>query len=287
MSKAGIELLNVSKEFAAVGAAKDSTAENSTAGKAALKNIDLTIGPGEFVGIIGRNGSGKTTLARLINGLILPTTGKVLINGLDTTDNRSLTEIRRQVGMVFQNPDNQIISSIVEEDIAFGPENLGCSAREVKERVDWALKAVGMEEMRQHAPHLLSGGQKQKIAIAAVLAMRPNYLILDEPTSMLDPRGRLELIENLRILNKEHGITIILTSHQMEDFAYAGRLLVLEQGELYLDDTPAKIFYSTEKLAKVGLTPPETVQLINGLRHRGCRIENDLISAEQLVEYFS
>lgn len=275
MVKNSIELINVTKEYSAGHSFK----------KTALKDINLTIRQGEYIGLIGMNGSGKSTLARLINGLIRPTAGKVLVNGLDTADRGSLTEIRRLVGMVFQNPDNQIISSIVEEDVAFGPENLKLPLAEVKERIDWALQAVGLAELRQHAPHLLSGGQKQKVAIASALAMRPAHLILDEPTSMLDLRGRQELINNLKELNEEHGITIILISHHMEDIAHAERLIVLEQGSLCLEGAPWEVFTSKKNLSATGLNPPEIVQLADSLRKRGHAIDERIINMQQMVEY--
>lgn len=270
-----IELIDVSKEYNTGHSGK----------KRALKNINLTIRQGEYVGLIGMNGSGKTTLARLINGLIQPTAGKVYVKGLDTADRSSLNEIRHLVGMVFQNPDNQIISSIVEEDIAFGPENLRLPPSEVKERIDWALQAVGLAELRHHAPYLLSGGQKQKVTIASALAMRPACLVLDEPTSMLDPRGREELIINLKELNEKHGITIILISHNMEDVVDAQRLIVLDDGAVCLEGAPCEVFTSEEYLISTGLKPPEIVQLANGLRKRGHAIDKKIISMQQMVEY--
>jgi len=275
MAKNSIELINVTKEYSTGHSYK----------KCALKDINLTIRQGEYIGLIGMNGSGKSTLARLINGLIQPTSGKVLVNGLDTAARGSLIEIRRLVGMVFQNPDNQIISSIVEEDIAFGPENLKLPPAEVKERIDWALQAVGLTELRHHAPYLLSGGQKQKVAIASALAMRPSHLILDEPTSMLDPRGSQELIKNLKELNEKHGITIILISHHMEDVAHAERLIVLDQGSVCLEGAPWEVFTSEENLADTGLNPPEIVQLANSLRKRGHAIDKEIINMQQMVEY--
>ncbi len=275
MAENSIELINVTKEYSAGHAYK----------KCALKDINLTIRQGEYIGLIGMNGSGKSTLARLINGLIQPTAGKVFVNGLDTADRGSLIEIRRLVGMVFQNPDNQIISSIVEEDIAFGPENLKLSSAEVKERIDWALQAVGLAELRHHAPYLLSGGQKQKVAIASALAMRPAHLILDEPTSMLDPCGRQELIINLKELNEKHGITIILISHHMEDVAQAERLIVLDQGSVSLEGAPWEVFTSIKNLSDTGLNPPEIVHLANSLRKRGYLIDKRIINMQQMVEY--
>lgn len=275
MTKNSIELRNVTKVYSAGHSFK----------KTALKDISLTIRQGEYIGLVGMNGSGKSTFARLINGLIRPTEGKVYVNGLDTADRSSLTEIRRLVGLVFQNPDNQIISSIVEEDIAFGPENLKLPFAEVKERIDWALQAVGLAELRHHAPHLLSGGQKQKVAIASALAMRPACLILDEPTSMLDPQGRQELIKNLKGLNEEHGITIILISHHMEDVAHADRLIVLDQGSVCLEGAPWEVFTSKKNLSDTGLNPPEIVQLADSLRKRGHAIDKRIINMRQMVEY--
>lgn len=275
MGKSGIEFLHVTKEYSINQLLKKTIA---------LKDVNLTIEPGEFVGLLGMNGSGKSTLARLINGLIQPSAGRVSVDGMDTTNRHSLIEIRRRVGMVFQNPDNQIISSIVEEDVAFGPENLKLSPSEVKERIDWALQAVGLEELRHHAPSLLSGGQKQKVAIASALAMRPAYLILDEPTSMLDPEARYDLIKNLIILNQKYSITIILISHHMEDVVHAGRLIVLDQGSVCLEGTPAEVFTSPE-LSHIGLHPPEIVQLTNILRKSGYPIDKNIITAQQLEEY--
>jgi len=275
MAKGSIELINVTKKYFSVHSQQ----------KVALKDINLTIHQGEFVGLVGLNGSGKSTLARLMNGLIQPTEGKVLVNGMNTSDKDLLVEIRRHVGMVFQNPDNQIISSIVEEDISFGPVNLKLSQTEVRDRIDWALKVLGLEELRYHAPHLLSGGQKQKVAIASALAMRPSYLILDEPTSMLDSEGRHELFETLRTLNKNYGMTIILISHHMEDVAGAERLIVLDQGTVYLEGAPWEVFASTEELSKVKLVPPEIFQITRNLRKKGHRIDQTITTLQQMVEY--
>lgn len=273
--KNNIELVNVTKEYSTGHSVR----------KCALKEVTLTIYQGEFVGLLGRNGSGKSTLARLINGLVYPTEGKVLVKGMDTTDRHCLMEIRRQVGMVFQNPDNQIVSSIVEEDVAFGPENLGLSPAEIKERVDWALQAVGLEHLRRHAPHLLSGGQKQAVAIASALAMRPAHLILDEPTSMLDPGARDHLLDSLRTLNEKYGLTVILISHNGEDLVQARRLLVLEEGSVYLEGTPAEVFTARGKLAAIGLKPPDIIQLISNLRVRGYIIDQNIVTLGQLVDY--
>lgn len=268
-----IELVGVTKEF--------KIAETR---KIAVNNISLTIEQGEFIGVVGMNGSGKSTLARLMNGLIQPTAGKVLVNDRNTGDRRRLNEIRSYVGMVFQNPDNQIISSIVEEDIAFGPENLRLSPAEVKERVDWALEAMGLASLRRHAPHLLSGGQKQKVAIASVLAMRPDHLILDEPTSMLDPLGRQELLMHLRMLNERYGLTIVLISHYIEDVAQVDRLLVLDQGSLRLDGVPGELFKETAELVRLGFELPDVVRLANNLRKQGLIFGRNINTVQELVE---
>lgn len=257
---------------------------NSDMERKALNNITLTIEKGDFVGIAGMNGSGKSTLVRMINGLILPTNGEVRINGIRTLDRKNIKHIRNLVGMVFQNPDNQIVNPIVEDDIAFGPINLGLSKQEVKERTDWALKVLNLERIRYHSPHLLSGGQKQKVAIASALAMRPSYLVLDEPTAMLDNDSRNELLSILKFLNSEFGMTIILISHRMEDMAEANRLIVVERGEIYLDDTPWKLFVHPEKLAKLGISPPKIVCLMNKLRERGHNIDNNVMTLNQVEE---
>lgn len=255
---------------------------NDSIEKVALSNITVTIERGDFVGITGTNGSGKSTFARMINGLILPTSGEVKINGISTSNRKNIKKIRSLVGMLFQNPDNQIVSPIVEEDIAFGPINLGLSPQEVKERTDWALQVLGLEEFRYHSPHLLSGGQKQKVAIASALAMRPSYLILDEPTSMLDNVSRSELISTLKFLNSKFGITIVLISHLMEDMVEANRLIVLNKGEIYLDDVPWELFVNPEKLKEVNISPPKIVYLLNKLRERGHKIDNNIVTLDQL-----
>lgn len=251
----------------------------------ALGNITLTIQKGDFVGISGMNGSGKSTLVRMINGLIIPSSGEVKVDGMNISNRNNIKKIRSLVGMVFQNPDNQIINPIVEEDIAFGPMNLGLSLSEIKERTDWVLRVLDLEEFRYHCPSLLSGGQKQKIAIASALAMRPSYLILDEPTSMLDSVSRRELISTLKFLNKELGITIILISHMMEDMVHANRLIILNKGEIYLDDKPWRLFYFPEKLKEAGVSPPKIVYLLNKLRKRGHNIDGYIIESNQLEEF--
>ncbi|MDD3898516.1 MAG: ATP-binding cassette domain-containing protein [Syntrophomonadaceae bacterium] len=269
-----IELLDVTKEY---NYAIDSRI-------CALKNISLTIRQGELIGIVGINGSGKTTLARLLNGLILPTSGRVLVNGMDTTNPCYRKGIRRLVGMVFQNPDNQIINPIVEEEVAFGAQNLNLSPAEVSHRVDWALHVVGLMDLRHHAPHLLSGGQKQRLAVAAALAMRPTYLGLDEPTSMLDQVGRRELIRCLEELSREHRITVILISHCMEEVARADRLIVLHHGAVHLDGPPWEVFSSSD-FTLTGLKPPPIARLTNILLRQGNKIDKKIVALEQMVEF--
>lgn len=268
-----IEMIGVSKRY-----------QSPTGERWALRDINLKITQGEFVGIAGRNGSGKTTLARLLNGLIFPTAGKILVNGMDTADRRYLSQVRSLVGMVFQNPENQIVSPIVEEDIAFGPENLGISREEVSERVEHAIEVMGLEELRHHAPHLLSGGQKQKVAIAAVLAMRPAYLVLDEPTSMLDQQANYELIRQLKRLHQEYGITIILISHHMEDLAFADRVVVIDKGCIRMDGHPTSVFQDIDALESCGLRRPEIIQLAANLRKKGCPLNQGIVNLEQMVE---
>jgi energy-coupling factor transport system ATP-binding protein len=268
-----IELSNVSKEYHI----------DRSVSKKALSNITLDIEQGEYLGVIGQNGSGKTTMARLLNGLILPTTGRVLVGGMDTADSRNLQEIRRQVGMVFQNPDNQIVSSIVEEDVAFGPENLGLAPEAVRERTDWALQALGLEDLRFQAPHLLSGGQKQRVAVASALAMQSRCLVLDEPASMLDQSGRRLLLETLDRLNKEHGLTIVLISHNMEDVVRADRLIVLNEGSIRLTGSPREVF-ADDRLEQFGLEPPDVIRMANHLGLDSQGIESVDVIVRQLVE---
>ncbi|HHY04976.1 MAG TPA: energy-coupling factor transporter ATPase [Thermoanaerobacterales bacterium] len=251
----------------------------------ALKDVNLTIPKGQFIGILGENGSGKTTLARLFNGLILPTKGNVYVDGMDTFDKRFIKKIRSRVGMIFQNPENQIISSIVEEELAFGPQNLNLPIEEIDKRVDKALNIMGLTALRFHATNLLSGGQKQRLAIASILTMKPQYLILDEPTSMLDQSGRYELINYLKKLNKQHNITIVLITHNIKDILSADRLIVLKKGAVVLDSTPWKIFSSPENLEISGLNPPDMVKLVNGLNKRGYKLKDEILTTEQMVEF--
>ena len=234
-----------------------------------LDGLTLSIQPGEFVAVLGHNGSGKSTLAKHFNAILLPTAGKVYVDGMDTADENLLLDIRRRVGMVFQNPDNQIVASVVEEDVAFGPENLGVPPEEIRQRVDAALETVGMTEYARHAPHLLSGGQKQRVAIAGVLAMRPKCIVLDEPTAMLDPVGRKEVLDTVKRLNREQGITVVLITHHMDEAAQADRLIVMHDGHIMADDSPAQVFQNVDGLRSLGLEVPEPVALLYELRQAG------------------
>ena len=247
----------------------------------ALDHVQLAIRAGEFVALVGANGSGKSTLARLLNALLLPTEGEVRVAGMDTRDPRHLWEIRRRVGMVFQNPDNQIVATVVEEDVAFGPENLGLPPEEIARRVEWALKVVGMEEYRHREPHFLSGGQKQRVAIAGVLAMRPEVLVLDEATTMLDPQGRREVLETVQRLREER-ITILLITHDMDEAALAERVVVLSRGRVALDGPPVEVFGRAERLRDLSLDLPEIVSLAHCLRRHGVRFPSLPLTPEAL-----
>lgn len=250
----------------------------------AIKNVNLEVEKGSFVAVIGKNGSGKSTLAKNINALLLPSSGTVYVKGFDTKNDDHLWDIRQAAGMVFQNPDNQLVSSIVEDDVAFGPENLGIAPEEIRQRVDSALKAVNMYEHRKKAPHLLSGGQKQRIAIAGVIAMMPDCIIFDEPTAMLDPKGRAEV---MAIINKLHneGITVILITHFMEEAADADRVIIMDKGEIILDGAPVEIFSEIQKIRELGLDVPVAVDLADKLRKRGISIPKEIIRTEEMVEY--
>ena len=249
-----------------------------------LKNVNLTIARGSLVAILGHNGSGKSTLAKQFNAVCLPSGGKVWVEGMDTMDESVLLEIRRRVGMVFQNPDNQIVANVVEEDVAFAPENLGVPTEEIRRRVDDALAAVGMSEFTRHAPHLLSGGQKQRIAIAGVIAMQPECIVLDEATAMLDPRGRRDVLDTVRRLNREKGITMIMITHHMDEAELADRLIVMNQGAVYLDGAPREIFQKVEELRRIGLTVPETVKLLDTLRRAGWDVPLSAVSVEECAD---
>jgi len=245
-----------------------------------LNGVTLSIEQGSFVAILGHNGSGKSTLAKHMNAVLLPTGGKVYVEGMDTLDEEKLLDIRRTIGMVFQNPDNQIVANVVEEDVAFAPENLGIPPAEIRQRVDEALALVGMSEYSQHAPHKLSGGQKQRIAIAGVIAMNPRCIVLDEPTAMLDPIGREEVLSTIRRLNHDTGATIILITHHMDEAALADRLVVMSKGSIAYDGTPKEIFAEVEGLRSIGLTVPETVGLLWELREAGLDLPLDAISVD-------
>ncbi len=245
-----------------------------------LNGVSLEIEKGSFVAILGHNGSGKSTFAKLLNGIFLPETGAVYIDGMNTADESLLIEIRRRVGMVFQNPDNQIVSNVVEEDVAFAPENLGYPSEEIRRRVDEALKVVGMQEYRLHAPHLLSGGQKQRIAIAGVLAMSPECIVFDEPTAMLDPRGRRDVIEIIRKL-REMGKTVVLITHHMDETIDADRLIVMSDGHVIMDGTPKEVFKNVEAVRLTGLDVPETVDLMYELNKGGFDLDLTALSVDE------
>lgn len=249
----------------------------------ALNKICMSVQKGEFVAIIGHNGSGKSTLAKHINALLLPTSGKILVKDMDTSEEKNLWNIRQSAGMVFQNPDNQIVATIVEEDVAFGPENLGVKPSEIRLRVDDALKTVGMEQYKNHGPHLLSGGQKQRVAIAGVLAMKPECIVLDEPTAMLDPSGRREVIDTIRKLNKQEGITIVLITHFMEEAVEADRVIVMEEGEIVLSGAPREVFMKVEELKGIGLDVPQMTELAYELRKDGFEIAPDTLTIDEMV----
>ena len=249
-----------------------------------LDGVDLNIEAGSFVAILGHNGSGKSTLAKHLNAILLPTGGKVYVDGIDTTKEEELLAIRRTVGMVFQNPDNQIVANVVEEDVAFAPENLGYPSHEIRERVDLALKLVGMSEFATHAPHLLSGGQKQRIAIAGVIAMRPRCLVLDEPTAMLDPVGRKEVMDTIKDLNTRAGVTVVLITHHMDEAAQADRLVVMSKGQIVADGAPRAVFQHVEKLRSIGLTVPEPVRLMWELRQAGVDVPLDVLTDEECAQ---
>ena len=246
-----------------------------------LDGVDLDIQEGTFVAVLGHNGSGKSTLAKHMNAILLPSGGKVYVDGMDTADEARLLDVRRTVGMVFQNPDNQIVANVVEEDVAFAPENLGVPPEEIRRRVDDALKAVGMYEFREHAPHLLSGGQKQRIAIAGVIAMQPRCIVLDEPTAMLDPIGRADVVRTIKQLNRERGVTVVLITHHMDEAAQADRLVVMAKGKVVADGSPKQVFSDVEGLRSVGLTVPYTTQLLWELRQAGYDVPLDALSDEE------
>ena len=249
-------------------------------GKVALDGISLDIEKGSFVAVVGMNGSGKSTLAKCFNGLLAPTEGRVIVSGFDTAEDEHIWDVRSRVGMVFQNPDNQLVSSIVEDDVAFGPENIGLEPTEIRRRVDAALKAVDMYDYREKSTHKLSGGQKQRVAIAGVIAFEPECIVLDEPTAMLDPKGRKEIIDTVLKLNKEKGITVILITHFMEEAELADRVLVMKDGKIIADNIPQKVFSDIETIKSAGLTIPQTTDLLSKLSNNGFNVDKSLISAD-------
>ena len=253
-------------------------------GTQVFENLNLTIESGSFVAILGTNGCGKSTLAKHFNSILLPSGGKVYVDGIDTSDLNRIMAVRRCVGMVFQNPDNQIVANVVEEDVAFGPENLGVAAPEIRRRVDRALKQVGMYEYREHAPHLLSGGQKQRVAIAGIIALEPKCIVLDEPTAMLDPRGRADVMQTVEKLNREKGITVVLITHHMDEAAQAQRVIVLDTGKVAADGTPKQVFAQVEMLHKLGLAAPDSVELCWALRQKGFDLPLDALTPEECAQ---
>ena len=249
-----------------------------------FEDLNLDIEQGTFVAVLGTNGCGKSTLAKHFNSILLPTGGKVWVCGMDTQDENKLVSIRRSVGMVFQNPDNQIVANVVEEDVAFGPENLGVASPAIRQRVDNALKHVGMYDYREHAPDLLSGGQKQRVAIAGVIAMEPKCIVLDEPTAMLDPKGRREVMETVSRLNREKGITVVLITHHMDEAAQAQRVVVLHKGKVTADGTPKEVFSQVELLHNIGLAAPETVELCYELNRLGFELPLDQLNVDECAQ---
>ena len=280
MSENIIEFKNVSYTY-------EPDEEGAELPSPALKDISLSIKKGEFVAVLGHNGSGKSTLAKLTNAILVPTEGQVVVDGIDTSDEERLYDIRRRVGMVFQNPDNQIVATIVEDDVAFGPENLGVEPGEIRRRVDDALKAVGMYDFRKREPHKLSGGQKQRVAIAGIIAMQTGCIVLDEPTAMLDPKGRAEVFDTVRRLNREMGITVIFVTHFMDEAVRADRVVVIDSGKLFLDGTPREVFARTEEIKGCGLDVPQAPELCHILRSKGIDLPKDVLSAEECVDALS
>lgn len=258
----------------------DTEDENVPARKV-IENFNLAIEEGQFLAVLGRNGCGKSTVAKLINGILVPTEGKVTVEGMDTSDEEKTVDIRRTVGMVFQNPDNQIVATIVEDDVAFGPENLGVEPSEIRKSVDNALKAVGMYEFRKREPHRLSGGQKQRVAIAGVIAMNTKCIVMDEPTAMLDPQGRKEVIDTVMKLNKDYGITVILITHYMDEAVKADRVVVMDNGNIALDGTPKEVFRNVEKIKSLGLDVPQASELAYRLRKKGMKLPDDILDENE------
>ena len=248
-----------------------------------LDGVDIQVRRGEFLAVLGHNGSGKSTLAKHFNAVYVPRTGRVLVDGMDTAQEEHLYDIRQTVGMVFQNPDNQIVATIVEEDVAFALENIGVPPLEIRQRVDQALRDVGMYEYREHAPHQLSGGQKQRVAIAGVIAMRPKCIVLDAPTAMLDPKGRREVMRTLRELNREHSITVVLITHYMDEAAQCDRVVVMDHGSILMEGGPREVFSQVERLKSVGLDVPQVTELMHELRQAGVDVRDDIITEEECI----
>ena len=249
----------------------------------AVNGVSFQVEKGEFLVILGHNGSGKSTIAKHMNALLIPSEGTVIIDGLNTLDSENLWKIRTKAGMVFQNPDNQLVATIVEEDVAFGPENLGIPPEEIRARVDDSLKKVGMYEYKRHAPHLLSGGQKQRIAIAGILAMKPNCIVFDEPTAMLDPSGRKEVLENIKEINKNYGITIVLITHYMDEAAQADRVIVMDNGKIILEGKPREVFSNVKNMKEVGLDVPQVTELCYELKNNGIDIDTNILNVDEMV----
>lgn len=258
------------------------TGENNEE-KIAINGVNLVVNKGEFLVVLGHNGSGKSTIAKHMNALLVPSEGTVLVKGLNTSDPNNLWDIRAAAGMVFQNPDNQLVATIVEEDVAFGPENLGVPSEEIRKRVDDALEKVGMIEYKKHAPHLLSGGQKQRIAIAGILAMKPDCIIFDEPTAMLDPSGRKEVIRNIKDINKEHGITVVLITHYMDEAAEADRIIVMDKGKAIIEGIPRDVFSEVKKIKNIGLDVPQVTELCYELQKEGINIDTKILNVNEMV----
>ena len=258
--------------------------DEDTAAVPVIDGFNLCVPEGQFLAVLGHNGCGKSTVAKLINSILVPSEGKVIVDGLDTSDDSKITDIRRTVGMVFQNPDNQIVATIVEDDVAFGPENLGIEPAEIRRRVDDSLKAVGMYDFRLHEPHKLSGGQKQRVAIAGVLAMNTKCIVMDEPTAMLDPKGRQEVIDTVMRLNRERGITVILITHYMDEAVKADRVVVMDKGAVVLDGEPKQVFRNVEQLKALGLDVPQATELAYRLRKSGMRLPDDILDEKECAE---
>lgn len=276
MSDAMIECKNVSFKYI-------KNTEGVTEEKYAVKNVNLKVKKGEFLVVLGHNGSGKSTIAKHMNALVVPSEGTVLVDGIDTKDSEKVWEIRSKAGMVFQNPDNQLVATIVEEDVAFGPENLGIEPAEIRRRVDESLEKVGMSQYKRHAPHLLSGGQKQRIAIAGILAIKPQCIIFDEPTAMLDPSGRKEVLNNIKDLNKKYGITIVLITHYMDEAAQADRIIVMDGGKIMMEGIPREIFPQVDRMKQIGLDVPQVTELAYELKKAGIQIDEKILNVDEMV----